>query len=122
MTLWCHWNYEAVLANSWNIPALLEKEIRERDTMCVYCRVTFGADGTRKTSASWEHIVNDARIITRGNIALCCISCNASKGTKDLAVWLASDYCRKRGITELTVADVVQRALSKPRTLNAADV
>jgi len=107
------------MTNSWNIPALLASEIRDRDTICVYCRVKFGSDGTRKTAASWEHIVNDALIITRENIALCCISCNASKGTKELSVWLRSDYCKTRGITEKTVADVVRRALSKPPTLAA---
>lgn len=29
-----------------------------------------------------EHIINDAKIIIRENIALCCCGCNASKGQK----------------------------------------
>ena len=61
--------------------------------------------------ATWEHIVNDARIINRGNITRCCFSCNSSKGTKKLSDWLESDYCKKRGITTDTVAEVVKRAL-----------
>jgi hypothetical protein len=67
--------------------------------------------------ATWEHIVNDARIITRQNIALCCFSCNSSKGTKKLALWLDSDYCKKRGINRDTVADVVKEALIVEPTL-----
>jgi hypothetical protein len=98
--------------NSWNIPDWLEREVKERDKKCVYCGIEFGASmKTRKSMATWEHIINDARIINRENIARCCFSCNASKGTKNLSDWLESDYCRKRGITEQTVAEVVKRAL-----------
>jgi hypothetical protein len=98
--------------NNWKIPAWLEREVRDRDRACVYCRRAFGsATGTRPSTATWEHIVNDARLITRDNIARCCAACNASKGTKTLSAWLASEYCKTRGITAETVADVVRRAL-----------
>jgi hypothetical protein len=69
--------------------------------------------------ATWEHIVNDARMISRENIARCCVACNSSKGTKRLSDWLESEYCRKRGITRDSVAEVVQRALTVPQ--NAPD-
>jgi len=39
------------------------------------------------------------------------MACNSSKGTKELAVWIQSDYCRKRGISKNTVATVVRNAL-----------
>jgi len=55
--------------------------------------------------------VNDASIVTRENIALCCIGCNASKGVKSLSAWLASAYCRERGITAVKVAPIVREAL-----------
>jgi len=55
--------------------------------------------------------VNDVRIVSRDNIARCCVSCNASKGAKKLSDWLESKYCKKRGITKDTVAEVVRRAL-----------
>jgi len=29
------------MANNWKIPASLEREIRERDIVCVYCSVEF---------------------------------------------------------------------------------
>ncbi|CBE69658.1 MAG: HNH endonuclease [Candidatus Methylomirabilis oxygeniifera] len=100
--------------NNWNIPDWLEKEVKDRDRSCVYCRIDFlgTSNRTRKSIATWEHIVNDARIINRENIARCCFSCNSSKGTKKLFDWLESNYCKKRGITKDTVAGVVKRALA----------
>jgi len=73
------------MANSWNIPDRLENEVRERDKACVYCGVEFTpAKLSRKTAASWEHIINDVKITTRENIVLCCCACNASKSQKQL--------------------------------------
>ena len=96
--------------NRWNIPEPLEREILERDCRCVYCGVEFDSS-TRRGKPSWEHIVNDARIITLQNIARCCVGCNASKGTKSLTDWLDSKYCQTRGITRDSVAEVVRLAL-----------
>jgi hypothetical protein len=100
--------------NAWNIPAWLEAEVRARDTSCVYCHRDFTIQAvTRGEKPSWEHIINDENIITRTNISLCCMSCNASKGAKDLRVWLASNYCQSKGIDRSTVADIVKVALSE---------
>ena len=102
--------------NRWNIPEWLEREVLERDRHCVYCGVEFVADSpTRRVKPSWEHIVNDARIVTRENIARCCICCNASKGAKTLSSWLKSKYCKNRGVTARSVAAVVQAALASPK-------
>ena len=106
--------------NRWNIPQWLEVEVVERDRSCVYCRVAFVPDpASRRHRPTWEHIVNDARIVTRENIARCCVSCNASKGAKDLAIWLESRYCRTRGITAETIAAVGQAALTRCRVRTA---
>ena len=67
--------------------------------------------GSRRTVATWEHIINDASIVTPENIARCCSACNSSKGTKDLADWMKSNYCKKRGINKDTVAEIVKQAL-----------
>lgn len=109
--------------NRWNIPDWLEREVIERDRWCVYCGVELvTANPTRRYRASWEHIINDARILTRENIARCCISCNASKGTKELADWLESKYCTTRGITTESVAEVVRAALAyRARVYEAGD-
>ena len=103
----------------WNVPAWLEREVVASDSNCVYCGVKFGLAGdVRKTKASWEHIVNDARIttriITRENIAICCMSCNSSMGAKLLSDWLISDYCKSWNINAKTVASVVKEAIGTP--------
>jgi hypothetical protein len=90
-------------------------EVKERDKTCVYCGIKMiekkPSNGTRKTVATWEHIINDASIVTRENIARCCVACNSSKGTKKLSDWLESAYCKRRGINKDTVAEVVKSML-----------
>ena len=71
---------------------------------------------SRKTKPTWEHIVNDIRIATKENIALCCTSCNASKGAKLLEDWFQSGYCKARNISKDTVALVVKNAIVNPPT------
>lgn len=101
--------------NRWKIPEWLEREVRARDQQCVYCRIVLldrpPPRGALQAVGTWEHIVNDACIVTRENIARCCAPCNSSKGTKPLAVWLESTYCVRRGIREETVAPIVRAAL-----------
>ena len=103
--------------NRWGIPTEMETTIRDRDKVCVYCGTKFAdansEDGARKRRPTWEHIVNDARIVTLENIALCCNSCNASKGSKLLIDWLSSDYCIRNGISKESVADVVRRSFDR---------
>jgi 5-methylcytosine-specific restriction endonuclease McrA len=106
------------MANRWGIPKDVEAYVKERDTKCVYCGVEFSdSNESRKSNPSWEHIVNDIRINGIDNISLCCMSCNASKGAKLLEDWLESDYCKKNGITEGTVASVVKDAIKNPPRL-----
>ncbi len=77
------------MANKWGIPTEVEEHVIERDSSCVYCGIEFKAtDSSRKNKPSWEHIVNDIRINGTDNIALCCVSCNSSKGSKLLEDWL----------------------------------
>lgn len=98
--------------NPWNIPAWLEAEVLERDKACVYCRVQFGLpNAENKFRPTWEHVINDVRIVTQENIARCCASCNSSKGAKLIAIWLESPFCKDRGISKETVAEVVKKAL-----------
>lgn len=103
--------------NNWDIPIWLENEVRGRDKTCIYCGVPMTEKTpprrSRKAVATWEHIVNDATIITRENIARCCAACNSSKGTKRLSEWIQSTYCKKRGINKGTVAEVVKEALKR---------
>ena len=98
--------------NRWGIPRDLEKLIRDRDIACVYCGTELleavPKGSSRTQVATWEHIVYDATIVTIQNIARCCNSCNASKGTKELRKWLDTNYCKLKGITTDSVAPVVR--------------
>lgn len=103
------------MANRWGIPEEVEKVVRQRDRLCVYCGVEFSTENNlRANNPTWEHIVNDIRINGVDNIALCCVSCNASKGAKLIYDWLESDYCKAKGITFSTVAQVVKNVISNP--------
>ena len=101
--------------NRWGIPKWLEKEVKARDKACIYCGIPIVEQvpprSPRKALATWEHIINDARIVTRENIARCCAACNSSKGSKTLLDWMQSDYCRKQGIHAGSVAKIVKKAL-----------
>lgn len=107
------------MANRWGIPKDVEDFVRNRDRTCVYCGVEFSeSNSSRKSKPTWEHIVNDIRINAPENIALCCMSCNASKGSKLLEEWLESDYCKRKGITVETVAEIVNEAIKNPPKLS----
>ncbi|MCX6825372.1 MAG: HNH endonuclease [candidate division SR1 bacterium] len=98
-----------------NIPSWLETEVRNRDTHCIYCGIKFNKI-LKKNTATWEHIINDGTIITKENIALCCFSCNASKGAKNLSIRLNSNYCKEKNITSENIALIAKQALIKPPT------
>lgn len=101
--------------NNWGIPEWLELEVKQRDKVCVYCGVlmieVMPSRGPRKNVATWEHIIKDASIISRENIARCCVACNSSKGSKRLSDWIHSKYCKRHGIGKYTVAEVIREAL-----------
>ncbi len=104
------------MANRWGIPKEVEVIVIKRDLACVYCGISFNdSDQNRRTRKTWEHIINDIRINGTENIALCCGSCNASKGSKKLEDWLKSNYCETKKIKKDTVSDVVKTHLEKHR-------
>ena len=105
------------MANRWGIPKEVEEFVKKRDLNCVYCGISFSnSESNRKTKPTWEHIINDVRINGPENIALCCGSCNASKGNKELKEWLNCNYCIKKGISIKTVTEVVRMHLNKKPT------
>jgi hypothetical protein len=114
------------MMNRWQIPDWLENEVRARDKKCVYCGVEMvqkvPSGKPRNALATWEHIINDERIITRENIALCCLACNRSKGNRPLVAWLHSTYCTDNRINEQTVAQIVKDALRVPRKASSQSV
>lgn len=104
------------MTNRWGIPKEVEQHVKGRDLNCVYCGISFiDTVSTHKTRPTWEHIINDIRINSIDNIALCCGSCNASKGNKVLEEWIKGRYCKDKGITIQNVADVVKEYFNKNR-------
>jgi hypothetical protein len=104
------------MSNRWGIPKEVEVLVLKRDSTCIYCGISFNdLDKNRKTRRTWEHIINDIRINGVENIALCCGSCNASKGNKKLKDWLKSKYCISKNITEDSVSVVVKRHLNESK-------
>lgn len=98
------------MANRWGIPKDVEEYVKKRDLSCVYCGIQFTSlNISNKSRSTWEHIINDIRINSIENIALCCGSCNASKGAKSLEAWLKSNYCNTKAITINNVASVVKK-------------
>jgi 5-methylcytosine-specific restriction endonuclease McrA len=97
------------MANRWGISKHVEDVVLARDGSCVYCGIKFGNE--RKTARSWEHIVNDVEIATVENIALCCVGCNASKGSKTLRDWIDSTNAKRRGVSLQSIAPIVKNAL-----------
>ncbi len=60
--------------NHWGIPDWLEREVKDRDRTCVYCGThvieQMPLRGPRKAVATWEHVINDAKVVTRENSVL----------------------------------------------------
>jgi hypothetical protein len=109
--------------NNWGIPAWLEEKVKIRDKFCIYCGIEMKdyphTKGTPRDKATWEHIDNDGPSDSELNVARCCAACNASKGTKKLADWLESPYCREKKVKE-KAAGIVQNFVNSSDVSGAA--
>ena len=95
------------MGNRYGLPEAEVERVRQRDTTCVYCHkrmVTPGRDAKREDWATIEHLNHLPPWNNPATIAICCQSCNASRGNKTILHWLQSEYCLQRGITARTVA------------------
>jgi hypothetical protein len=68
-----------------------------------------GILGSQKDKATIEHLNFDGPFywadgLKESDLAICCQSCNSSRGIKRLTDWFKSDYCKQRDINERTVA------------------
>jgi 5-methylcytosine-specific restriction endonuclease McrA len=105
------------MANYYGIPLTIVRTLRARDRRCVYCGRAMRAHrhtrGTPGNKATIEHLNHRARWgeSSLDNLAICCGTCNSSRGNKPIAAWFASTYCDKHHITARTVAPVVKQFL-----------
>jgi len=97
------------------IPASLARKIIRRDKACVYCGLRFSPRAqSRKKRPSWEHMDDYSVWHPKvWNIAVCCGSCNASRGPKELAEWFDSTYCKEKRINKGTVSSVIRGYLRR---------
>ena len=103
------------MSNKYGIPEVALKKIRERDITCVYCHKTMtnlNTGGRRSDWATIEHLNYLPPWNNPVTVAICCGSCNSSRGTKKLLDWFKSAYCLEKDINKETVAKPVVEYIS----------
>ena len=107
----------SIVDESFGIPADTEQRIRARDTRCVYCGKQF-SHTSRKDMPTIEHLHEKPPFywekgLKEEGLAICCGSCNSSRGNKGLREWFYTAYCTQRDlpINSSTVAEPVRRYL-----------
>ena len=94
----------------YGLPKSEIERVRQRDAECVYCHkkmVRPGLDTKRQDWATIEHLNHLPPWNNPRTIAICCCSCNSSRGRRMILEWFKSKYCIKRGINPNTVAQPV---------------
>ena len=102
---------QGMAKNRYGLPEEDLDHIRDRDRACVYCHKTMipaGSDGPRTDWATIEHLNHEPPWDNPRTVAICCWSCNSSRGNLFLGDWFETAYCRTRGIDETTVAKPVR--------------
>jgi len=113
------------MANKFGIPNNELLKIHARDKKCVYCHklmINPFDSSNYSDSATIEHLSpfkpfywNEGMKIE--NIAICCGSCNSSRGSMRVLDWFKTKYCTTRNINANTVADPVKKFLNKQKKL-----
>ena len=107
------------MANKFGIPAEVEKRLRARDKKCVYCKksMTYPCTGDKQRDwATIEHFREEGPFywdlkLKEKDLAICCGSCNSSRGVKKHRSWFKTAFCVERKINEKTVALPVKKYL-----------
>ncbi|OGG60466.1 hypothetical protein A3C86_01195 [Candidatus Kaiserbacteria bacterium RIFCSPHIGHO2_02_FULL_49_16] len=105
----------------YGIPQDIEQRIRRRDKNCVYCHkaMIYPCVGDERYNwATIEHFKENgpfywAKGLKEEDLAICCFSCNSSRGNKGLLIWFKSKYCIDRNINEQTVAEPVKEYIRR---------
>ena len=98
------------MKNRYGLPESEVDRVRQRDSLCVYChKKMFNSDSCsdRRNLATIEHLNHLPPWDNPKTIAICCQSCNSSRGDKPILEWFKSEYCKEKNITPSTVADPV---------------
>lgn len=117
------------MPNNFGIPEEVEQRIRNRDTICVYCRKPTIYPCIGKNQRDWATIEHFREMgpfywkegLQEVDLAICCGSCNSSRSNKKIIDWFKTPYCVKKNINYDTVANPVKEYIDifeqKPRTV-----
>ena len=104
------------MPNKYGIPEERLKKIRTRDKTCVYCHKVMidpSISGQRGDWATIEHLNHLPPWNNPDTVAICCGSCNSSRGKKKLLDWFEMPYCTEKNINSETVAEPVKEFIQK---------
>ncbi|TSC89382.1 MAG: hypothetical protein G01um10145_539 [Microgenomates group bacterium Gr01-1014_5] len=99
------------MSNKYGISEKELIKIRERDKTCVYCHKVMIDPRSRGRRIDWatiEHLNFMPPWNNASTVAICCWSCNSSRGSKKLLDWFKGEYCLIKKINEKTVAKPVR--------------
>ena len=97
------------MKNSYGLPEDDLEKIRNRDKVCVYCHKKLSRQYAIKDWPTIEHLNYLPPWNNPETVAICCWSCNSSRGNKPILKWFDSRYCVDKDINIKTVADVVKK-------------
>jgi len=109
------------MSNKYGIPEEELNKIRARDKRCVYCHKEMLKHHNKKNqgdSPTIEHLNSDPPFYWKDglkieDVAICCGSCNSSRGIKKLSDWFTVKFCKDRKINGDTVAGPVKEYLKR---------
>lgn len=111
------------MSNNYGFSEAELKPIKKRDKKCVYCNKKMDRTHTGKVRSDWttiEHLSEKKPFYKKDGLeidglAICCWSCNSSRGKKTLREWFGKPYCKARNthINEDSVADPVKEYLKR---------
>ncbi|TSC90100.1 MAG: hypothetical protein G01um10145_204 [Microgenomates group bacterium Gr01-1014_5] len=99
------------MSNKYGISEIELVKIKERDKLCVYCHKVMEdprSGGLRNDWATIEHMNYLPPWNNHNTVAMCCFSCNSSRGKKKLIDWFKTSYCADRNINNETAAQPVK--------------
>jgi hypothetical protein len=102
------------MSNKYGIPEKDEIIIRARNKTCIYCHKKLLEPNPNNSRSDWATIEHLNHLPPWNNpltVAICCFSCNASRGNKKISDWFKSVYCLEKNINEKTVDEPVQEYL-----------
>ena len=99
------------MTNRYGLPEEEVDRIRSRDIRCVYCHKEMYKPSQyikRQDWATIEHLNHLPPWDNPKTIAICCFSCNASRGDRTIPDWFEMEYCKSKDINFNTVAQPVR--------------